>query len=142
MKTISALVVFLIAGCANSHTQPDGSVDAPADTSDTSDVSTDDVSSDTGCGPDLTECSGVCVDTDTDPGHCGGCDSPCESDEVCSAGTCVADCPAGTVNCSGSCVDTDTDVLHCGGCGHACTAGDHASPVCETGVCDALCEFL
>jgi hypothetical protein len=34
--------------------------------------------------PNLAEC----VDTQTDPLNCGGCDSPCASDQVCIAGFC------------------------------------------------------
>ncbi len=38
-------------------------------------------------GPEI-ECGGSCVDPDSDPQHCGGCDVVCTAGEVCSGGTC------------------------------------------------------
>jgi hypothetical protein len=38
------------------------------------------------CDP-LTACSGVCVDIETDPAHCGSCDHPCQTG-LCSDGQC------------------------------------------------------
>lgn len=44
------------------------------------------------CSPGLTECSGECVDTDVDPGNCGGCDvggsHTCPVGIVCVEGEC------------------------------------------------------
>lgn len=41
------------------------------------------------CAPDQTWCE-ACVDTNTDPAHCGDCHLPCATGEVCEAGTCVS----------------------------------------------------
>lgn len=37
------------------------------------------------------QCSGSCVDTDSDDDHCGGCDIRCDSDETCDEGQCWRD---------------------------------------------------
>jgi hypothetical protein len=54
------------------------------------------------CGPasesTLTFCRGACVDTDTDPDHCGGCDAPCLASESCRGGDCVP-CVAPRATC-------------------------------------------
>ncbi|MBN1772974.1 MAG: hypothetical protein JXB32_17020 [Deltaproteobacteria bacterium] len=39
--------------------------------------------------PALTDCGTACVDTSSDPDHCGGCDTACDPGESCAAGTCV-----------------------------------------------------
>ena len=39
----------------------------------------------------LTECDGACVDLQTNALHCGGCDSPCGSEEPCIDGGCACD---------------------------------------------------
>jgi len=44
------------------------------------------------CQPGLTDCNGVCVDIETNENHCGGCDSPCASGEICIAGSCEIYC--------------------------------------------------
>lgn len=56
-------------------------------TSETTD--TDESESETGlvCGEGLTDCQGSCVDVDTDPQHCGDCESVCAENELC-VGTC------------------------------------------------------
>jgi hypothetical protein len=45
-----------------------------------------------GCPSGLTDCTGLCVDTETNEIHCGECDFPCGSGEVCIAGTCEIYC--------------------------------------------------
>ncbi|MFO0565143.1 MAG: hypothetical protein U0263_05745 [Polyangiaceae bacterium] len=40
------------------------------------------------CPPPLTYCAGTCVDTQTDPDHCGQCGNECPSG-ICQAGKCV-----------------------------------------------------
>jgi hypothetical protein len=43
------------------------------------------------CEPGFTECRGTCVDTQTDPQHCGKCDNPCPggADAECVGGKCL-----------------------------------------------------
>ena len=41
------------------------------------------------CPDGKTRCSGVCVDTRTDPRNCGSCGNDCNDDEVCRNGDCV-----------------------------------------------------
>lgn len=106
-------------------------------------------SSDGPCDDGLTLCGGACIDTQADPGHCGGCDGVCASGKRCEAGVCVGGaggggvdaastggaggelCAPGLVACSGGCVDLDTDAAHCGGCGQECAAEQR----CEAGAC-------
>lgn len=77
--------------------------------------------------------SEICVDTDSDDDHCGGCGNDCESRETCEAGECV--CDDGYEDCGGSCVNTDSHVDHCGSCNNSCSSGE----VCSGGSCDADC---
>jgi hypothetical protein len=73
-----------------------------------------------------TLCTGQCVDTQTDPTHCGSCGSVCPRGAMCIAGACK--CPAAqSTPCNGSCVDLATDHNNCGGCGNACPAGDRCA---------------
>jgi hypothetical protein len=73
-------------------------------------------------------CGSSCVDTTSDPTHCGGCDQPCAM--FCLAGECAADCGA-LVACGGACVDTQGNRDHCGGCDQPCAAGQE----CVEGSC-------
>jgi len=62
----------------------------------------------------------------------GGCEGmPCGENEICEAGVCVLDCPAGWFECSGECVDVMTDENHCGGCDIPCSSGKQ----CINGQC-------
>ncbi len=47
------------------------------------------------CPSKLAQCGGKCVNTNTDPAHCGKCDSKCASGLVCAAGLCQVQCPSG-----------------------------------------------
>ena len=87
------------------------------------------------CGPGTELCGELCVDTDVDPGNCGGCGTTCDAGEVCSAGACSLTCGGGTTECGGLCVDTRVDPANCGACGTACDAGD----VCSAGDCGLEC---
>jgi hypothetical protein len=81
------------------------------------------------CRPGLTECGGECVDTESNPDHCGGCDTPCA--QSCVAGECVDANQCDQTDCNGACVDTDTNTLHCGGCDSACAVDQ----ICINGQC-------
>jgi hypothetical protein len=80
--------------------------------------------------PSENACGAACVDKQTDPAHCGACDSPCPTGVACVSGAC--DCPGGGIVCDGACVDAQTSVAHCGSCDHACTV---AGATCDLGNC-------
>ena len=83
-----------------------------------------------------TECTGLCVNLDTDRDHCGACEAACEQGQVCSEGTCSISCQVGLSECAGTCVNTQTDNQHCGDCGVVCEAGT----VCVEGSCSLSCQ--
>jgi hypothetical protein len=120
----------VLLSCAMSWTAGDGGeidADVPSE-------------GDNGCGPGLTNCGGLCVDTSSDHSHCGQCDHACGPSQACDAGECVDDCPPGKTKCYGACVDTESDVRNCGSCGNACSAGVNADPVCNAGTCGVRCH--
>ncbi|MBM4357849.1 MAG: hypothetical protein FJ096_07040, partial [Deltaproteobacteria bacterium] len=85
-----------------------------------------------------TVCSNTCVDTLTDPKHCGGCGMACGVDKKCANGVCISgDCPVGQTACDGSCANLQTDAKNCGSCGSACKLGE----VCDGGVCASTCTL-
>lgn len=128
--------------------------------------------SDVTCDDGQSLCASVCVDTLTDPDHCGACGSACASGQRCEDGACVGDrsggqggddggedtdggfdgaggqlCAPGLVACDGGCVDLDVDRRHCGGCGQACAADERCEGgacVCDAGLeaCDGGCVDL
>ena len=79
----------------------------------------------------MTLCDGSCVDTTTNPDHCGQCDRSCPHAGVCSGGECVFECASGESGCGGACVSLDNDANNCGSCGRSCPWG--AS--CQSGEC-------
>jgi len=86
----------------------------------------------TGCShPDLTRCSGGCVDLRIDVGNCGTCGIVCPSGEDCENGQCVQPCINGLSLCSGYCRNLATDTDNCGMCGVACPSGQE----CGNGIC-------
>jgi len=54
------------------------------------------------CQPGLSDCAGVCANTQTDPAHCGGCGLACAFGQVCSAGMCSAGLGTGGAGVGGS----------------------------------------
>lgn len=154
--SLAAIVVIpLLLGCP---TSPDPSMDATVGTDvptgsgatvGTSDGTSSDPTAASGSGsatasgtadetgPGCETCGGAdCIDTNTDPAHCGACDSPCPPGISCSEGTCA--CPMGTMSCGGVCVDVNADGMHCGGCDQPCE-GD---TVCLDGACSMSCGAL
>lgn len=87
------------------------------------------------CSDDTVRCGDSCIDTDSDPRHCGGCDNACAAGEICIEGGCAVACPEGQELCDGTCADISNDPLHCGGCENACAAGE----VCVEGGCEVAC---
>jgi hypothetical protein len=74
-------------------------------------------------------CSNTCVDTRSDPNHCGSCTNACLGGKTCQMGQCV--CAPPKTDCSGICVDLQNDPNHCGSCTNACPAGK----ICQMGQC-------
>ncbi len=90
------------------------------------------------CDSGFSDCSGNCVDTQTDASHCGGCGNVCAGGRICVAGSCLvpATCSDGIkngnesdVDCGGSCANKCSD-------GQVCAmSSDCLSSVCFAGVC-------
>ncbi len=97
-------------------------------------------------------CNGFCVDTNTNPRHCGDCNTACESGEPCINGACGSeDCPDGRAACGATCCGFGEEC--CGGvCQHqgvaVCTKDGwcpttSGQACCGTGDCadDPCCRF-
>lgn len=81
----------------------------------------------------LTDCAGACVDTQTDPVHCSGCDRRCADDRRCTSGKCL--CVEGQ-DCDGVCVtDFQFNDTYCGSCNRPCATGKE---VCVRADCRAM----
>jgi hypothetical protein len=95
----------------------------------------------TTCGGSLIDCSGVCVDGQNDPDHCGATSDcagahagvKCATGKSCVKGACVCD---NKTTCGGACVDTASDTSNCGGCGNVCQG------LCVNGGCVTSCANL
>lgn len=90
--------------------------------------------SDAGPGSDeclapRTTCGSQCVDTSSDPRHCGTCNNRCDS--FCSEGACATSCAGSLTACGDACVDLATSPDHCGDCDNACAADE----MCQSGGC-------
>lgn len=82
------------------------------------------------CEADLTACGAECVDTGTNPAHCGACGNVCRGASICTEGACVA-CPARNIRCDGECVDPTLSSAFCGARGDC--LDEHRGVVCEDG---------
>ena len=101
------------------------------------------IADDAGASDACTQCGVECVDTTTDPRHCGGCGTTCATGAACVAGMCKSSCPTGQVSCGGTCIDPTSNPQHCGASG-ACdmaTGGAVCAPgqVCNAGACATVC---
>jgi streptogramin lyase len=84
-----------------------------------------------------TICGTVCVNLQTESRHCGTCGRACAANELCQAGACVLNCPAGQRQCGSACIDLQSDRAHCGTCDVACASGQ----VCSGGACQTSCAM-
>jgi len=100
------------------------------------------------CNPPFTKCGPLCVDTQTDPNHCGSCNTACASDDggpvSCNAGMCDFSCSSGLTKCSdGFCYDLQTSPTHCGSCTTACAPNETCTQgkCCGAGekICNGVC---
>jgi hypothetical protein len=82
---LSFVFASLVAACGGGDNNPDAQL-VP-----TTDAPPPDASRPDAFVCTLTECGGECVDTSSDPDHCGGCDDACQSGAECVATDCV--CP-------------------------------------------------
>jgi hypothetical protein len=146
---LSLLWLVCLAACANGHDRPTdggGRADAGAN------VRCDDGE----------RCGAVCVDTNADPDHCGGCGRTCvipNATSACEAGACaVGTCRPGFVDCNADPNDGCERAIECAegaSCATACgTTGstrcdDVCTPVCAPPAescnlidddCDGACE--
>ena len=94
------------------------------------------------CGTGLTDCTGACRNTQTDPLACGACGNACpsgaNSTPFCATGACGIRCDAGFGDCDGNpangCETALDSTTNCGGCGIACDYA-HGTAACTAGVC-------
>jgi hypothetical protein len=94
------------------------------------------------CPPDRVTCGSACVDTRTDPRHCGGCGVNCElprASAQCQSGQCaIARCDTGFGDCdriaANGCETPLDTVTDCGVCGAACSVPS-GTAVCVSGAC-------
>jgi hypothetical protein len=86
------------------------------------------------CPAPTTDCFDICVNLQTDPGNCGGCNVVCGQGVACLNGVCSTACPANLSLCPDQparCADLSNSPRDCGRCGVACAAG----VVCQLGQC-------
>jgi hypothetical protein len=98
------------------------------------------------CGGSLTSCGALCVDTESDTGHCGTCGNACgpqpNAAAACVAGACALACNPGWDDCdhtvaNGCESDISWDAANCGACGNVC--GTNLS--CVAGTCLDITEL-
>ncbi len=113
------------------------------------------------CPAPRTPCAGDCVDTSTDPAHCGACGAACAPGQWCADGACAAvptvptgaptsvptasasgegwplpPCPdPRSIRCGDACVDPRTSPFHCGACDQNCFRPG-MSHLCVAGACE------
>ena len=87
------------------------------------------------CVPPFVQCGPLCVDTQNDPNHCGGCTNVCPNADggvaTCNGGMCGITCPPNEKICNGVCTDVMSDPSNCGGCNNPCPP----QSTCSGGIC-------
>jgi hypothetical protein len=104
----------------------------------------------TNCAAGDTCCGHVCVNTNINPSHCGGCANACSKENMktvsCRAATCDGECASGFQDCdddkltNGCETNIETDPDHCGSCTTACSNVNIAYPTCAGGSCNGTCN--
>ncbi len=126
------VVVMALGGCGPSVEPPPGGGDGGGADATVS------------CEPPLVACEGRCVDTRSDPAHCGSCERFCSGGDFCEMGECVEACSGRFTRCGSACVDLRTDPQHCGACDRPCAEGRVCVDMacrCPEGLteCDGAC---
>jgi hypothetical protein len=88
------------------------------------------------CPAGTQRCGGACVNVQTDPQHCGACETACPAPALCQKAVCLDDqhCGSGETQCGNACVDLNTHPAHCGACNQPCALGTTcANAVCKPG---------
>lgn len=91
------------------------------------------------CAEGETWCMDGCVDLQSSEIHCGACDVPCASTQICQDGACrivageggIDNCPLGWIPCGQQCYNPLVSEAHCGDCGTVCPEGY----TCMAGTC-------
>lgn len=90
------------------------------------------------CEQGLSACGGACVDTRSNPDHCGDCQTACAVGSICTDSACTP-CPAKNIGCDGKCIDPATNAGFCGAAGKCLDDNRGAictdSEVCGDGAC-------
>lgn len=101
------------------------------------------------CPDPFVVCGDTCAVLDSDPAHCGACDTRCADGQRCLNGACIdVSCADGLTDCNGFCRDLSSDPLNCGGCHNPNPFdGEGGAPehgrypgVCVNGQMQALCD--
>jgi hypothetical protein len=136
MRPLALFALLGLTACANAGTDPF----PPDDDSGTNPIADGGKSDGTmlgeaGCTSPMKLCSGMCVDTVTDPKNCGGCGKACPDPEggtaTCMSSMCGGMCAAPKTLCSDGCTDTKVDPNNCGMCGNPC----QMTETCSSGMC-------
>jgi len=86
------------------------------------------------CGGGLTDCNGTCVDTTSNPAHCGACGTACSSDLECKNGHCKAITPVCTAGAMEACYSGPVGTANVGPClegTHTCLDNETGYGPCE-----------
>ncbi len=94
------------------------------------------------CAAGFLDCNAMAMDgcevnSAVDPMNCGGCNTRCGANSVCTAGVCQ--CAAGFTMCGGACINFQTNVNNCGACGTMCAARANSTVACTAGMCRYTC---